>query len=108
VSVQNVRRWIEQFTRLATAESASSLISEFWDADDDYYPVRKFPDGSLATAWSRSLRSSWSWEATREMRISAARSATPRSPSKAAVRKAAQEPERSAVAPWCRCAAGAS
>jgi hypothetical protein len=43
-NVKNVRRWTEQFTRLGTTERAESLLAEFWDADADYYPVRKFPD----------------------------------------------------------------
>jgi hypothetical protein len=39
-----VRVWIEQFVRLRTLEGAAAVVSEFWDPDADYYPVRKFPD----------------------------------------------------------------
>lgn len=43
-NVKNVRRWTEQFGRVETPEGAQALLAECWDADADYYPVRKFPD----------------------------------------------------------------
>ena len=45
VSVENVeiaRRWLE--TLSAAAEKAGTSAADFWDADADYYPVRKFPE----------------------------------------------------------------
>jgi hypothetical protein len=43
-NVETVRRWIEQFAHATTPEAASVAVNEYWDADADYYPVRKFPD----------------------------------------------------------------
>ena len=43
-NVEAVRRWIEQFARATTTEAAALSVREYWDADADYYPVRKFPD----------------------------------------------------------------
>jgi ketosteroid isomerase-like protein len=37
-----VRRW--QAAVSASAEEALATIEELWDADADYYPVRKFPE----------------------------------------------------------------
>ena len=37
-----VRRWIEALS--ARPQEAARIAAEFWDADGDYYPVRKFPE----------------------------------------------------------------
>jgi hypothetical protein len=45
MSAQNleiVRRWLESLT--ATPQDAPAFAATFWDADADYYPVRKFPE----------------------------------------------------------------
>jgi hypothetical protein len=45
VSAENVelaRRWQEVMS--AGAEEALAALPELWDADADYYPVRKFPE----------------------------------------------------------------
>jgi ketosteroid isomerase-like protein len=41
-NVEIVRHWLEVFNR--GPEKARAAVSEFWDADSDYYPVRKFPE----------------------------------------------------------------
>lgn len=43
-NVKNVREWTGQFGLVETPEGAQGLVAECWDADADYYPVRKFPD----------------------------------------------------------------
>ena len=43
-NVKTVRQWTGQFGRVETPEGARTLVAECWDADADYYPVRKFPD----------------------------------------------------------------
>jgi hypothetical protein len=43
-NVESIRRWIDQFADATTPEAAKAVVSEFWDTDADYYPVRKFPD----------------------------------------------------------------
>lgn len=64
-NVEIVRRWLESLS--ATPERALESQSEFWDAEADYYPVRKFPEArpchgmdeisrfllDLVEAWSR-------------------------------------------------------
>jgi hypothetical protein len=40
-NVEVVRRWLA-FNR--GPEKTRAAVSEFWDADGDYYPVRKFPE----------------------------------------------------------------
>jgi hypothetical protein len=45
VSTENVelaRRWFAALG--ASTEDALAAVSELWDADSDYYPVRKFPE----------------------------------------------------------------
>jgi len=45
VSAENVEvvgHWLE--TLSATPEDARTSAADFWDADADYYPVRKFPE----------------------------------------------------------------
>ena len=37
-----VRRWLAAVS--ASPQEAQAGIAEFWDADVDYYPVRKFPE----------------------------------------------------------------
>jgi hypothetical protein len=41
-NVEIVRRWTESLS--ATPQQALASAAEFWDADADYYPVRKFPE----------------------------------------------------------------
>jgi hypothetical protein len=41
-NVEIVRRW--QAAMTASSEEALAAIPEFFDADVDYYPVRKFPE----------------------------------------------------------------
>jgi hypothetical protein len=41
-NIEIVRRWLE--TLGAAPEKAPASAAEFWDADADYYPVRKFPE----------------------------------------------------------------
>ena len=41
-NVEIVRRWLE--TLSAAPEEAGTSAADFWDADVDYYPVRKFPE----------------------------------------------------------------
>jgi hypothetical protein len=41
-TVQVVRRWLAALS--ASPEEARAAIPEIWDADVDYYPVRKFPE----------------------------------------------------------------
>ena len=37
-----VRRMLEALS--ARPEEAPAIVADFWDADGDYYPVRKFPE----------------------------------------------------------------
>ncbi len=41
-NVELVRRWLAALG--ASPEKALAGVAEFWDADVDYYPVRKFPE----------------------------------------------------------------
>jgi hypothetical protein len=41
-NVELVRRFIQEFA--LKRNELPAIISKFWDADCDYYPVRKFPD----------------------------------------------------------------
>jgi hypothetical protein len=41
-NVEVVRRVIEECS--SKRDELPAIISKFWDADGDYYPVRKFPD----------------------------------------------------------------
>ena len=64
-NLEIVRRWLE--TLSAATEQAQASAADFWDADADYYPVRKFPEArpchgpeevlqflvSYVEAWSR-------------------------------------------------------
>jgi hypothetical protein len=43
-NVETVRRWIDEVARATTPEAVTAVVSELWDPDADYYPVRKFPD----------------------------------------------------------------
>jgi hypothetical protein len=45
-NVESVHRWIERSGRARTPDEVSALVSELWDSDADYYPVRKFPDAN--------------------------------------------------------------
>ena len=40
--MERTRRWLTSMS--AGTEEALAAIEEFWDADADYYPVRKFPE----------------------------------------------------------------
>jgi len=37
-----VRRWLEGLS--ARSQEPARLVAEFWDAEGDYYPARKFPE----------------------------------------------------------------
>ena len=41
-NVEVVRRWLAALSE--SPEEALATVAEFWDADADYYPVRKFPE----------------------------------------------------------------
>jgi hypothetical protein len=41
-NVEVVRRWLAALS--GSPAEARALAAEFWDADADYYPVRKFPE----------------------------------------------------------------
>ena len=43
-NVETVRQWVEQFARRTAGPDIQAFVSEFWDPDGDYYPLRKFPD----------------------------------------------------------------
>lgn len=43
-NTDRVRRWMDKFRLLRTPDGAKAAVSESWDTDADYYPVRKFPD----------------------------------------------------------------
>jgi hypothetical protein len=48
---ETVRSMLEAVA--ARSEDVAAVVSELWDADGDYYPVRKFPEVQHATAGTR-------------------------------------------------------
>ena len=67
-NVELVRRWLAAMS--AGPEEAVARVAELWDADVDYYPVRKFPEARpchgpeevakfIAQFWEPYSRSDW-------------------------------------------------